>query len=236
MRDAIKTLLSTAVIFLALRSFAFASYNVPTESMVPTIEVGDRVVVNKAAYGYSRFSLPGGDYLPSWPFGDGRLLGQLPERGDVVVFRHPILGDDWLKRVVALPGDHVRLSEGQLFVNGILAERRADGSYLYREPAGQIVRVRRFVEALPEGRSHIIVKRSDDTPGNNMTEVVVPPGHVFMMGDNRDNSADSRFSALGFVPVENLIGRVEAVMFSLNDCQAEPGLRCPGRRFLTLVK
>ncbi|CUU43363.1 Signal peptidase I [Blastochloris viridis] len=219
-----------------LRSFALASYHVPTESMVPTIEIGDRIAVNKAAYGYSRFSLPGGALLPRLPLPDGRLFGSLPSRGDVVVFRHPTTDVDLLKRVVALPGDRVRIEHGLLIVNDTPAARAPEGPFFYRAPEGWVVRVAQYREQLPAGRSHPILKRTDSGPGNDMAEMTVPAGHFFAMGDNRDNSEDSRFAEVGTVPFENLIGRVEAVMYSISACEPEPGLRCPPPRWLQSVE
>jgi signal peptidase I len=218
----------------AFRTAAFATYFIPSESMVPTLEVGDRLEVSKFAYGWSRYSLPLENLGVEF---NGRILGSLPQRGDVVVFAHPIDGRTMIKRVVGLPGEHVRLQHGRLYINGKLVERRTEASYHYRDQDGAVIGVTRYTELLPGGHDHIIVQRSDDSIAENMPDYVVPTGYLFMMGDNRDNSADSRFANLmGPVPVENLIGRADTILYSNHTCTPEPGLYCAQRRSLVAIR
>ena len=215
------------------RTAAFATYFIPSESMVPTLEVGDRLAVSKFAYGWSKFSLPLANIGIQM---SGRVLGSLPQRGDVVVFVHPQDGRTMIKRVIGLPGDRLRLQHGRLYINGLLVDRHFDSMYHYREQQGTVVGVTRYTETLPGGRQHVIIQRSDYSSVETMPEITIPDGHLFMMGDNRDNSADSRFAAMGPVPVENLIGRADTVIFSNHTCQAEPGLFCAPRRALTAIE
>ena len=215
------------------RTAAFATYFIPSESMVPTLEVGDRLAVSKFAYGWSKFSLPLANFGLEF---SGRILGSLPARGDVVVFVHPIDGRTMIKRVIGLPGDHIRLQHGRLFINGELVERRSEATYHYREQQGSVVGVTRYTEVLPGGREHIIIQRSDFSAIETMPETVIADGFLFMMGDNRDNSADSRFTTMmGPVPVENLIGRADTILYSDHSCSPEPGLYCAPRRSLAAI-
>ena len=189
-------------------------FYVPSGSMEPTLLIGDELLATKFAYGYSSASIPLSIALPQTQ----RILGAMPQRGDVVVFRWP--GDRsqaWVKRAIGLPGDRVQMRDGRLWINGEAAAIEPDGSALtggIDEPA---LSATRYIETLPGGRKHPILKQSgynslDDTP-----EVVVPANHLFVMGDNRDNSADSRIAAplgVGLLPIENLIGRVDTLVVS----------------------
>jgi signal peptidase I len=209
-------------LFLALGSLWIAEtaiaqpFIVPSGSMEPTLLVGDELVASKYPYGYGRFSVP----IGTLPVVRGRILEQAPERGDVVVFRLPRdPTQTYVKRVIGLPGDHVQMTAGQLHINGRPVARRAVGRFV-TEYDGRIASYTRYVETLPNGRQHAILKIGDSDAQNNTPEFVVPPRHYFLMGDNRDNSLDSRVPAeqggVGFVPAENLVGRAEFVLFSIN--------------------
>ena len=236
MREWVRLILSTAALIFLMKSFAFAGNHIPSESMVPTLEVGDRLIVSKWPYGYSRHSLmidPGLSVTTS----DGRVFGAVPARGDVVVFSHPRHGDASIKRVVGLPGDRLRLEAGRLYINGELVRRERLETYRYREYRGSIAVVTSYREWLPgRGEPHTIIERGDDGSADHMDEVNVPAGHLFMMGDNRDNSADSRFADMGFVPLETVQGRAEMIIFSLYSCEPEADLVCASKRFLAPIE
>ena len=200
------------VIALSVRTLLFQSFSIPAGSMVPTLLVGDYVFVSKYAYGYSRFSLPFSPALFS-----GRIFGSGPKRGDVVVFRLPRdQQTDFVKRVVGLPGEHIQMKDGQLYIDDkpVARERLPDyvGDACGTESTG---RVRRWRETLPNGTSYETLDCVDNGFFDNTQVYTVPPGQYFMLGDNRDNSTDSRvLSQLGYIPLENLIGRVEMIFFS----------------------
>lgn len=213
--ETVKTVLYAGLIAVGIRTVAFEPFNIPSGSMIPTLLVGDYLFVSKYAYGYSRASLP---FSPS--LFSGRIFGSLPARGDVAVFKLPRDGvTDYIKRIVGLPGDRIQVRNGLLFVNGQPVRREPAGPYVV-EGDGPRITVKRYRETLPaspgaQPRTHDILEASDDGPFDNTAEFLVPPGHVFAMGDNRDNSLDSRATgAVGFVPVENLVGRAEFLFFS----------------------
>jgi signal peptidase I len=190
-------------------------FYVPSASMEPTLLIGDALLASKYPYGYGAASLPIHVAFPE----TGRVFGAMPKRGDVVVFRWP--GDRsqvWVKRVVGLPGDRVQMRQGQLFINDQPATLKPDGIGEAEDDNGAGEPARRYVETLPGGVAHIIFKmfdhgRLDDTP-----EVTVPKDRLFVMGDNRDNSADSRVpvseGGVGLLPTDNLVGRVDAIVGS----------------------
>jgi len=199
---------------LVVRTVAAEPFTVPTASMVPTLLVGDKLVAGKYAYGYSKFSAP----LGLMPDFEGRIFARPPERGDVIVFKLPRdTSENYVKRLIGMPGDRVQMQGGRLYINGALVPRRDAGTYTTKV-SGQSWAVRRYIETLPGGREHNTLEISDSAAADTTPEFVVPPGHYFMMGDNRDNSLDSRAAAahggVGFVPAENLIGRVDRVMYS----------------------
>lgn len=208
----LKTIVYAGLIALAVRTFAFEPFNIPSGSMIPTLLVGDYLFVSKYSYGYSRFSFP---FSP--PLFSGRIFGSLPTRGDVVVFKLPRDNStDYIKRIIGLPGDTVQMKEGQLYINGKEVERRPAGEY-EAEGDGPRMLLHRYVETLPNGVSHYILKISDDGPLDNTQEYKVPEGYAFAMGDNRDNSLDSRvLNAVGYIPLENLVGRAEFLFFSVD--------------------
>jgi signal peptidase I len=202
------------IVFLAKGAIAEPFY-VPSGSMEPTLLIGDALLASKFPYGYGTASLPIQLNLPE----TGRVFGEMPKRGDVVVFRWP--GDNsqaWVKRVVGLPSDRIQMRQGQLFINDRPASLRPDGIGEAEDDNGVSEPAYKFIETLPGGVSHAIYKLRDDGRLDNTREVTVPPGHLFVMGDNRDNSADSRVpvreGGVGLLPVDNLIGRADAVIGS----------------------
>jgi signal peptidase I len=228
----IRFVLAVAVLAWAFRSFIGAPFYIPSGSMLPTLYIGDYLAVAKWPYGYSRYSFPF-----SFPAFDGRIFGQLPKRGDVVVFRHPAENEDLIKRVIGLPGDTVEVRDGQLILNGRAVPRQprppaaieiSPNSPCSAVPPAAPVTVslrgrslclyRAYLETLPGGPSYTVLDQIDGSPADNFPRTVVPPGHVFLMGDNRDDSRDSRFplyeGGVGMVPTENLIGRALVTFWS----------------------
>jgi signal peptidase I len=213
-----KTILDLAfvvLVVLAAKAAIAEPFYVPSGSMEPTLLIGDELLATKYPYGYSTASLPAVFELPSSP----RILGALPKRGDVVVFRWP--GDRsqvWVKRVIGLPGDRIAMRGGHAVINGEVAEWQADGLGQMENEAGANTPTQRLIETLPGGRRHLIFKMVAREPLDNMPEMTVPPGHLFVMGDNRDNSADSRVpvqaGGVGLLPIVDLVGRVDAVVGS----------------------
>ena len=209
--DTLKTLLIAGAIALGFRSLVAEPFNIPSGSMIPSLLVGDYLFVTKYSYGYSRYSFPFG-LAPI----DGRLFGgdSTPQRGQVAVFRLPSdTSVDYIKRVIGVPGDRIQVRPGVLHINGQPVERRLVGNG--RQGAsggGQMTTL--YQETLPGGLTHLIQEISDRQTFDNTPEYVVPAGHYFMMGDNRDNSRDSRSSSVGFVPLENFIGEARFLFFS----------------------
>ncbi len=211
--ETIKTIVYAVIIALVVRTLGFEPFSIPSGSMLPTLEIGDYLFVSKYSYGYSRYSLPFG--LPLIP---GRILFSEPERGDVAVFKLPRDNrTDYIKRIIGLPGDRIQVSGGILHINGQPVRRERIGDYLRRDAFGRTVRLTQFVETLPNGRQHRIIEVNDIQRFDNTKVYTVPKGHYFAMGDNRDNSLDSRDfnSGVGFVPARNLVGRAEFLFFSI---------------------
>jgi len=208
--ELIKTAVWAVAIALLIRSFLFEPFNIPSSSMKPTLMVGDYLFVSKYAYGYSRYSFPLG-IVPI----EGRIWATQPQRGDVIVFKLPSdTRTDYIKRVIGLPGDRIQVTSGRLYINGNMVPRRYMGTAVEEEPGGA-TRLTVYEETLPNGVRHRIYEESDESVLDDTKEYTVPAGHYFMMGDNRDNSQDSRVEALvGYVPLENLVGRAERLFFS----------------------
>jgi len=191
---------------LVVRTVVAEPYRVPSGSMLPTLLVGDQLIGAKFAYGFSKYALPIGQ-LPDF---EGRLFDKTPERGDVVVFRLPRdSSETYVKRVIGLPGDRIQLRAGRLYINDGLVPRREAGTF-----GSDLL----YIETLPNGRAHQIVERSDADRFDDTPVFIVPPRHYFMMGDNRDDSLDSRVAAaeggVGFVPEENLVARADRLLLS----------------------
>jgi len=214
--ESLKTIVYAGLIAIGIRTVAFEPFNIPSGSMIPTLLVGDYLFVSKYSYGYSRYSMPFGPDLF-----EGRIFGRLPERGDVAVFKLPRdTSQDYIKRIIGLPGDRIQVRNGILHVNGQAVKREFLGPYV-AEGDGPRLTVRLFREILPNGVAHQIIEQSDDGPLDNTPEFRVPDGYLFAMGDNRDNSLDSRVqNAVGFVPVQNLVGRAEFIFFSVDGSAA----------------
>ncbi len=227
--ELIKTIVYALLLAGVIRTLFFQPFWIPSGSMKPTLLIGDFLFVNKMAYGYSRHSCP----FSICPI-PGRILGREPERGDVVVFKHPVNGTDYIKRLVGLPGDTVQMVGGVLYINGAPLPQTPDGIFVEANAPqgpmrsmprcanrpvgpGEECEKPRFIETLPEGQEHAILD-IDEGFGDSTPIFTVPEGEFFFMGDNRDNSMDSRFNratgGVGTVPFENLVGRADRVIFS----------------------
>ena len=227
-----KTIVGAFLAYAAFTTVAFAQYEIPSESMAPHLEVGDRVTVSKFAYGYSRHSLPFnlGRTLPA---SHDRLLQQLPRRGDVVVLIHPQTRETMIKRAIGLPGDVIELRNGALFINGEAASTSAPETLLRHADPDRREWAQRSEERLPDGYTHAIHNLTDAGDFDNFGPYRVPEGHLFFMGDNRDNSLDSRWRGMGPVPIENLIGRAEFVYATRIDaCARDASVACSMPRWL----
>lgn len=244
--ETIKTIVYALLIAGVFRTLFFQPFWIPSGSMKQTLLIGDFLFVNKMAYGYSYASCPSliipsvglnvdAEDICGWMKGDNtRIWGGEPKRGDVIVFRHPVTGRDYIKRLIGLPGDRVQVREGQIILNGTPVPQQPDGVFTeIAEPQGpQGLRPRcengpvgiggvcektRLIETLPNGVSYDVLNITNQ--GSDNTGIyTVPEGHYFFMGDNRDNSSDSRLpqsaGGVGYVPYENLIGRADRIMFS----------------------
>jgi signal peptidase I len=210
--DTIIVILEALLIALVFRTFLYQPFSIPTASMQSTLMIGDYFIANKFIWGYGKYSFP----LPV-PF-NGRIVGREPDRGDIAVFRPVPQVEDYIKRVIGLPGDKIQMKDGRLYINGVIVEREEIGTGTDTDSYGQTVPVILYRETLPNGVDHTIQEISDTAALDNTGEYTVPAGHYFMMGDNRDRSQDSRvLNAVGYVPAGNLIGKAEARFFSITD-------------------
>lgn len=203
-------LIAALMIAVVIRTFAFQPFNTPSGSMEPTLLVGDNFFVNKFSYGYSRYSFPFA--LPFF----GRVMGAEPERGDLVVFKVPRDPHiDYVKRVIGLPGDEIQVQNGVLHINGVAVPRTAVGEFLSHDDGAQPQPSTMYEETLPNGVKYRVLDTEQNGPFDNVGPYKVPEGHYFVVGDNRDNSTDSRAEwGVGYVPFENLVGRVAILYFS----------------------
>ena len=212
--EIIKTVFYALLIALVLRVLFFQPFTIPSASMEPNLYQGDYIIVSKYSYGYSRHSIP---FSP--PLFSGRLLEKRPERGDIVVFKLPRDGHtDYVKRIIGLPGDRIQMKNGLLFLNGAQVKRELAGTTKEDSGYGFIRDVSSYRETLPGGRSFLTNDFGTDGELDNTDVFVVPEGHYFMMGDNRDNSSDSRVApeagGVGYVPAENLVGKAQIILLS----------------------
>lgn len=211
--DTIRTFFIAALIALSIRGFAFEPFNIPSSSMVPGLLVGDYLFVSKYSYGYSSLSSLFG-VLPL----RGRLFGAEPARGDVAVFKLPQDNrTDYIKRIVGLPGDKLQMRNGLLYINGVAVERQklaepVAGEYLTPSPNAVD-----YFETFPDGHKHVIREEGDAMSLDDTDVFMVPEGHYFAMGDNRDNSQDSRTKNVSFIPADNLVGKAQVLFFSLDE-------------------
>jgi signal peptidase I len=212
--DTARVCLEALLIAVVIRTVLFQPFNIPSGSLIPTLLVGDYLFVSKYAYGYSHHALPF-----SLPLFEGRFFAAEPQRGDVAVFKLPRDGKtDYIKRVIGLPGDRIQMIGGVLHINGTAVKRERIGTYPTQNPYGRSFDAPLYRETLPGGKVHQIMELEGDSHiWDNTQEYVVPLQHFFMMGDNRDNSTDSRDPSVGFVPFDNFVGRAEVLFFSTED-------------------
>ncbi len=212
--ETVRTIIWAGLIALVIRMFIIEPFNIPSSSMVPGLLVGDFLFVSKYTYGYSSRSTVLG-LLPV----KGRLFDSEPKRGDVVVFKWPSDNrTDYIKRVVGLPGDTVQMRNGILYINGLMADRRKLNEPLVQQYVQPNIDAVDYVETFPDNKNqHVIRKEGDDHQLDDTEIFTVPPHHYFMMGDNRDNSQDSRTPNVAYVPEDNLVGRAEFIFFSLDE-------------------
>lgn len=213
LRDTIVVIIEALVIAVLFRTFLWQPFSIPTASMQSTLMIGDYFIASKFTWGYGSYSFP----FPL-PFNGRFFAFAEPARGDVAVFRPVPQDEDYIKRVVGLPGDTIQMKQGRLYINGTMVEREEIGRSTDTDSNNITVPVILYEETFPDGSKHVIQEISDDQGLDNTREYVVPAGHYFMMGDNRDRSSDSRvLTSVGYVPTGNLIGKAEARFFSITD-------------------
>jgi len=214
--DTLRTVIYAVLIALVIRTVAYEPFNIPSESMLPTLLVGDYLFVDKNAYGFSRHSLP---FSP--PLFEGRIFESPVERGDVVVFKLPRDNStDYIKRIVGIPGDKLQVRKGVLHINGDAVPKVVTDKFAYPDGGENIFQLPQYIETLPNGVKHNTLDLVAKGDLDDTRIFVVPEGFYFAMGDNRDNSVDSRVSptsgGVGLIPAENLVGRAEVLFFSTN--------------------
>jgi signal peptidase I len=220
--ETLRTLVFAIVFAVVFRSFAYEPFHIPSDSMKSNLLVGDYLFVSKFSYGYSRYSFP----FFGWPTIHGRFLEKSPKRGDIIVFRPPGKpSEDYIKRLIGMPGDRIQMKSGVLNINGQPLPKVYVDDWTDPEPDGKSGNSRtylRYRETMPNGKSYLILNAREGGQVEDTKEFVVPEGHYFMMGDNRDDSRDSRYlqyddDLVGYVPAENLVGRADIIMFSWHD-------------------
>lgn len=207
--ETVKVVVQALLLAIVVRTFLFQPFTIPSGSMIPTLLVGDYLIVSKYSYGYSKFSIP---FSPD--IMKGRVWEGKPKRGQVAVFRLPSNPNiDYIKRVIGLPGDTVQVRDGQVYINGQAVKQEPAGMYQHPDGGPKVPMIK---ETLPNGVSYYTLDTNRRSEGDNTKIFEVPAGHYFMMGDNRDNSLDSRFD-VGFVPLENFIGPARSIFFSVSN-------------------
>ena len=212
-RDTVVVIVEALLIALVFRTFLYQPFSIPTASMQSTLMIGDYFIASKFTWGFGKYSFP----LPL-PFNGRFFTLSEPQRGDIAVFRNEITNEDYIKRVIGLPGDRIQMRQGRLYINGEMVEREAVGRAADTDSDFDTVPVTVYKETLPNGVEHTIQEIADNRPLDNTAEYLVPAGHYFMMGDNRDRSQDSRvLQMVGYVPFDNFIGKAEARFFSITN-------------------